>query len=297
MNQMERILIDCVCRNDFAQAKKIAKDILQRIHTQSDEKFKERNLQLLGESEALKVPYNLQHILVVEDVRDYPEERFLLRENEKHLIEKMKNAYAAASWLEEKGLKYLPSLLLYGKSGCGKTELAKYIAYKMGLPFVYVRFSSLVESLLGKTQSNLSLIFEFVKTVPCVLCFDEIDAIGMQRGDQNDVSEMSRVVIAMMQEIDRLPNRVVLVGTTNRHDRLDAALARRFITSHEIKPLCREESIALSGKVFAAAGIQGKKYETWAQEAFGENVAASEVINRSVEKIVEVFMAEQEGKE
>lgn len=290
MNQMERILINCVCKNDFAQAKKIAKDILQGIRTQTDEQFKTRNLQLLEESETLKVPYNLQHILVAEDIRNYPEERFLLRENEAQIVEKVKKAYAAAAWLEEKGLKYLPSVLLYGKSGCGKTELSKYIAFKLGLPFVYVRFSSLVESLLGKTQSNLSLIFDFVKTVPCVLCFDEIDAIGIERGDHNDVSEMSRVVISMMQEIDRLPNRVILVGTTNRFDRLDPALARRFINSWEVLPLCKEEAITLSEKVFKAAEVNREGwFEEWTDKTLHDSIAASEVINKSVEKIVELF--------
>ena len=290
MNQWERLLINSVCKNDFMQAKKIAKDILLRIHTQTDEKFKTHNLQLLEESEVLKVPYNLQHILVVEDVRSYPEDRFLLRENEKKIVEKMGKAYAAASWLDEKGIKYLPAVILHGKSGVGKSELAKYIAYKLGLPFVYVRFSSLVESLLGKTQSNLSLIFEFVKTVPCVLCFDEIDAIGIERGDKNDVSEMSRVVISMMQEIDRLPNRVVLIGTTNRYDRLDPALARRFITSYEVMPLDMEDVRALTEKVFNTAEIErGEWYEPWLKKTFDGSVPASDVMNKSVEKIVEMF--------
>lgn len=290
MNQMEKILINCVCKNDFAQAKKIAKDILQGIRTQTDEKFRTHNLQLLEESEVLKVPYNLQHILIAEDVRNYPEERFLLRENEKQIIEKVKKSYAAASWLEEKGMKYLPSVLLYGKTGCGKTELSKYIAYTLRLPFVYVRFSSLVESLLGKTQSNLSLIFDFVKAVPCVLCFDEIDAIGIERGDHNDVSEMSRVVISMMQEIDRLPNRVILIGTTNRFDRLDPALSRRFTISYEVMPLNHEEIKELSKKIFDAAGNElGDWYEPWLKESFGGTAAASEVLNKSIGRLVEMF--------
>lgn len=287
---MERHLINSVCKNDFMQAKKIAKDILLRIHTQTDEKFKAHNLQLLEESEVLKVPYNLQNILVVEDVRSFSEDRFLLRENEKKIVAKMEKTYAAASWLDEKGIKYLPAVILHGKSGVGKSELAKYIAYRLGLPFVYVRFSSLVESLLGKTQSNLSLIFEFVKTVPCVLCFDEIDAIGMERGDRNDVSEMSRVVISMMQEIDRLPNRVVLIGTTNRFDRIDPALARRFVLSYEITPLSMEEVSALTEKVFNAAEIErGDWYEPWFKETFKGSTAASNVINKSVEKMVDLF--------
>jgi len=125
-------------------------------------------------------------------------------------------------------ISYLPAALFYGQSGTGKTELARYIAHKAGLPFMYVRFSNVVNSFLGGTQSNINKVFSYAKSSPCLLCFDEIDAIGLKRGDSNDVSEMSRVTIALMQEMDLLPNNVIIVGTTNRYDRLDPALVRRF---------------------------------------------------------------------
>lgn len=107
--------------------------------------------------------------------------------------------------------------------------LARYIAHKAKLPFLRIQFSSLVDSHLGQTQSNLARIFDYVRTAPCVLCFDEIDAVGMARGQKDDVGEMNRVVIAIMQEMDRLPNNVIIIGTTNRFDRLDPALIRRFL--------------------------------------------------------------------
>ena len=62
---------------------------------------------------------------------------------------------------------------------------------------------------------------------PCVLCIDEIDTIAMRRG-QTDVGEMNRVVISLMQELDQLPNDMIVVATTNRYDQLDSALLRRF---------------------------------------------------------------------
>ena len=81
------------------------------------------------------------------------------------------------------------------------------------------------------------MVFQFVKQIPCVLCFDEIDAIGVSRGKGDDVGEMSRVVIALMQELDDIPNNIIVIGTTNRFDILDKALIRRFPIQHEVKRL------------------------------------------------------------
>ena len=290
MNQMERILINYVCKGDLVQAKKIAKSILEGIKSQTDEKFKTYNLKLLEESEAVKLPYNLQNLLIAEDVRDYPINRLLLRDKEKELVERIIKSYKVATRLNEMGIRYVPSLLLYGKSGCGKTELSKYIAHKMQLPFIYVKFSNLVESLLGKTQNNLASIFEFVRNTPCVLCFDEIDAIGVERGDHNDVSEMSRVVISLMQEMDRLPNNVIVIGTTNRFDRIDKALARRFTLSYEIKQMTSEEAAQVSRLLFESTKIDMKDwFDEWNKQTFSQDMPASEVVTKCTEKIVDII--------
>jgi len=109
--------------------------------------------------------------------------------------------YRAAERLSDLGISYLPALMLYGESACGKTELARYIAYKAELPFVYVRFSSVVDSHLGSTQSNVARIFEYIRSNPCVLCFDEIDAIGTARGNAHEPGKMNRVVIAVIGSV------------------------------------------------------------------------------------------------
>jgi AAA+ superfamily predicted ATPase len=71
---------------------------------------------------------------------------------------------------------------------------------------------------------------------------DEIDAIGLSRGQSNDVGEMARIVITLMQEIDQLTNKTIVLGATNRIQDIDAALRRRFTREHEVLPLTKEES-------------------------------------------------------
>lgn len=75
--------------------------------------------------------------------------------------------------MDQIGLEFNMSLLLYGHPGCGKTSAAKYIASQLGLPLVVARLDTLISSLLGNTAKNIHKIFEFAKKQPCVLFLDE----------------------------------------------------------------------------------------------------------------------------
>ncbi len=302
MNDNERMLLRAVVDNDSKKSHVYAKLILNSITTQRDQRFKEELLRKL-ESNAnfIELPYNLKDLLVAEDVTDYPIGKFLIRNNEEAIANKILATYRASNRLMEIGISYLPAAILYGQSGTGKTELARYIAHKADLPFVYVRFSSVVNSLLGGTQSNINKVFSYAKNSPCLLCFDEIDAIGLKRRDSHDVSEMSRVTIALMQEIDSLPNNVIIIGTTNRYDRLDPALVRRFPISYQVMPLTRQEVISLAEKFFRYAGYEKDSgtLQLWCEENFealdlAENgVPVSEVISRCTDNIVEQIVSEE----
>ena len=301
MNDNERMLLRAVVDNDTKKARAYAQVILTNITAQRDQQFKADLLRRLeSKPNFIELPYNLKDLLVAEDITNYPIEKFLMRDSDEAIANKIINTYRASNRLMELGVSYLPAAIFYGQSGTGKTELARYIAYKVNLPFVYVRFSSVVNSLLGGTQSNINKIFSYAKTSPCLLCFDEIDAIGLKRGDTQDVSEMSRVTIALMQEMDSLPNNVIIIGTTNRYDRLDPALARRFSISYQVKPLTQQEVTSLAGKFFRYTGyeIENDKLQSWCNENFetldlNENgVPVYEVITRCTDFVVGQIMLE-----
>ena len=84
------------------------------------------------------------------------------------------------SWevLEANGLIPVRRVLFCGPSGCGKTATAEAIAAEIGLPMLYVRFDSVVSSLLGETAANLRKVFDYAERGQWVLFFDEFDAIG-----------------------------------------------------------------------------------------------------------------------
>ncbi len=83
-------------------------------------------------------------------------------------------------------------------------------------------------SYLGETAQRLKRLFDFVRTEPCVLFFDEFDAIGKERGDIHETGEIKRVVTTLLLQLDDLPSYCVLVGATNHPELLDRAAWRRF---------------------------------------------------------------------
>lgn len=263
MNENERALLRYVVEGDIRKSQQQAKIVLEGLTTAKDKAFKETCLRTLASKSPtlIELPYNLQGLLVAEDSSTFREDRFLIRDDEKAVIEKMYKTRRAALRLQEMGIHYTSSLLLMGEPGTGKTELARYIAYTTNLPFVYTNFSGLVNSALGKTQKNIGMVFDYARKSPCVLCLDEIDAIGTRRGGKDDVAEMNRVTIALMQELDRLGNEIILIGTTNRPDTLDDALFRRFTFGHTVRPLCRDDARTLTRLFFASVGYSASETE------------------------------------
>jgi len=119
-------------------------------------------------------------------------------------------------------------LLLVGPPGNGKTSLAESLAYELALPLFIVRYDAVVTSYLGETAQRLRRLFDFVRTEPCVLFFDEFDAIGKERGDLHETGEIKRVVTTLLLQLDDLPSYCVLVAATNHPELLDRASWRRF---------------------------------------------------------------------
>lgn len=288
MNNNEKILLRHVCDGDMRKAQMQAMCILNAISSQKDAAFRDDMLRRMRERKGfIELPQNLKGLLMIEDSVLFPDSKFLIRKAEAEAAEKIISLYHAADRLADLGIPYLPALMLYGESGCGKTELARYIAYKAELPFVYVRFSSVVDSHLGGTQSNLARIFEYVHSNPCVLCFDEIDAIGTARGQAHEMGEMNRVVIAMMQELDQMPNNAIIIGTTNRFDQLDPALARRFPLRYELTPLSASETKEFAQKFFQYVGLAHDGWiDSWCEKTFEGNVPAATVVRECTDVVV-----------
>lgn len=133
-----------------------------------------------------------------------------------------------SSLLRAHGIDPRHRLLLVGPPGNGKTSLAEAIAEALAVPFFVVRYETMIGSYLGETATRLKRVFDYVRTTPCVLFFDEFDAVGKERGDIHETGEIKRVVTSLLMHVDELPSYSVVIAATNHSELLDRAVWRRF---------------------------------------------------------------------
>lgn len=119
-------------------------------------------------------------------------------------------------------------LLLYGPPGCGKTFIAKAVAGEMGAAFYEVGISDVLDMYTGSSERNLSAVFDAARrNAPCVLFFDEVDALGQKRSHLTHSSSMRNTVNTLLAELDADRNEGVFVlGATNHPWDVDSALRR-----------------------------------------------------------------------
>jgi SpoVK/Ycf46/Vps4 family AAA+-type ATPase len=147
-----------------------------------------------------------------------------VQENGRQLVEE----HVRADVLRAHGYEPRHRILLSGPPGNGKTSFAEAIAEALGLPFFVVRYDALIGSYLGETNARLRKLFDYVRTQPSVLFFDEFDAIGKERGDTHETGEIKRVVSFLLMQLDQLPSYVTIIAATNHAELLDRAVWRRF---------------------------------------------------------------------
>jgi len=127
------------------------------------------------------------------------------------------------------GKKAGGGILLYGPPGCGKTYIAKATAGQIKSNFIAVGLNDILDMWVGNSEKNLHEVFEYARrNKPCVLFFDEIDALGASRNDMKHSS--SKVLInQFLQELDGVDtdnDGILILGATNAPWQLDNAFRR-----------------------------------------------------------------------
>ena len=127
------------------------------------------------------------------------------------------------------GIRPPRGILLYGPPGTGKTLLAKAVAKESEANFIHIKGPSLLSMWVGKSEEGIRKVFERARQVsPCIVFFDEIDALAAKRGMEMGTKVTERVLNQLLAEMDGLEGLedVTIIGATNRPDMLDTALLR-----------------------------------------------------------------------
>jgi transitional endoplasmic reticulum ATPase len=146
------------------------------------------------------------------------------------------NLFAEANVEPPKGI------LLYGPPGTGKTMIAKAVAATSEANFISIKGPELISKWVGESEKGVREVFRKARqAAPCVVFFDELDAIAPRRGgSEGDGHVTERVISQMLTELDGLEDLkgVVVIGATNRPDIIDEALLRpgRFDRILEVPP-------------------------------------------------------------
>ena len=159
-----------------------------------------------------------------------------------------------ADLLRAHGLEPRHRALLVGPPGNGKTTLAEAVAEALALPLFVVRYEVMIGSYLGETAGRLKRLFDYVRTTPCVLFFDEFDVLGKERGDTHETGEIKRVVSSLLLQIDDLPSYTIVMAATNHAELLDRAVWRRFQVRMELPKPTRKQMAAFVATFLSRLG-------------------------------------------
>jgi len=169
---------------------------------------------------------NVQLLEIVEARRELDE--LVLSSQTRSALDRVVTEWRKADLLKAHGLRPVNKLLFYGPPGCGKSVAAEALAKSLYLPLATVKFDALVSSYLGETSSNLRRVFDYARSRPMVLLFDEFDAIGRERTAVEEHGELKRVVNSFLQMLDGFKADTLTIAATNHEGLLDPALWRRF---------------------------------------------------------------------
>lgn len=224
--------------------------LLIKAHLDQDnEKFKTAVLQIAAYEAKLghmKLAHDLKAVIDKADIRTkilqmntqnqmlstfMPSERIsdlVVSEDVQERISRILSEFSNRKKLKKFGLINRRKILIEGSPGTGKTMTASVIAAELNLPLFTVQMDKMVTKYMGETSVKLRQVFDSIENITGVYLFDEFDAIGADRGMDNEVGEMRRILNSFLQFIEQDLSESIIIAATNNQRILDRALFRRF---------------------------------------------------------------------
>jgi len=126
-------------------------------------------------------------------------------------------------------LKAPKGVLLYGPPGCGKTLIGKAVATENSFTFFNVKVADILSKWVGESENMIKALFRKAReNAPSIIFFDEFDALGTTRGQQDSAGVQKNIIAQILSEMDGIDTLkdVYILGATNRPDMIDPALLR-----------------------------------------------------------------------
>ncbi|HRE49944.1 MAG TPA: ATP-binding protein [Flavitalea sp.] len=209
------------------------------------------------------------------------------------IIEPLKNPELYKAF----GKKAGGGILMYGPPGCGKTYMAKATAGQINAKFINIGLHDILDMWIGNSEKNLHEIFEIAReNAPCVLFFDEVDAIGASRSDLKQ-SAMRHVINQFLAEMDGVASEnegLLILAATNAPWNVDPAFRRpgRFDRVIFVEPpdeKAREEIIQSMLKDKPVGAIDMARISRQTENYSGADIQA--MIDIAVEEKLRASMA------
>jgi len=228
-------LIDAALAADYTRVRRAGGEIAQNLAEEDPAGAKEiralirkRGVPLRASGYAELLPVDAKSRLPLLEEQPWPTTPLFLDRVGQSVFETFLDDIRNASLLASKGIASRLSMLISGPPGTGKTHLAGHVAAQLRRSLYVLRLDSVVSSFLGDTSKNIRQAFDFVASRDAVLFLDEMDAIAKLRDDRHELGELKRVVNTVIQGLDSLDDRTVVIGATNHAQLLDPAIWRRF---------------------------------------------------------------------
>ena len=191
-----------------------------------------RDIKTLLEKAALSKPkiiqFNNQNHALLMSMPEIRLSDLVVSDETQRRIERILNEYMNRKKLHSFGMTNRRKILIEGSPGTGKTMTASIIASELNLPLYTVQVDKLVTKFMGETSVKLRQIFDSIESIMGVYFFDEFDAIGADRGIDNEVGEMRRILNSFLQFLEQDNSESIIIAATNNQKILDKALFRRF---------------------------------------------------------------------
>jgi SpoVK/Ycf46/Vps4 family AAA+-type ATPase len=172
--------------------------------------------------------FNNQNQMLLMSMPDNRLSDLVVSEETLERIDRILTEYLNRKKLQAHGMTNRRKILIEGAPGTGKTMTASIIASELHLPLYTVQVDKLVTKFMGETSVKLRQIFDSIESIMGVYFFDEFDAIGADRGIDNEVGEMRRILNSFLQFIEQDRSESIIIAATNNRRILDKALYRRF---------------------------------------------------------------------